>query len=125
MAENKAEKALKEASTNLIKLKAYYSGKVPSECGTTEFVLNAIDKEHMPWLFKCYFTNNPYSCMQFVNSTEKYHSLSRGLAEILDAVIVNTKQREALDKLVDHLLWEELGSDNSHENDYIGEICYN
>lgn len=124
MAENKADKALKEANTNL-KIKVYYSGKVPSECGSTEFVLNAIDKEHRPWLFKCYFSDNPHSCIQFVDSLEVYQRLSRGLSNILDAVIVNAKQREALDKIVDHLLWGELASDNSHENDYIGEMCYN
>ena len=125
MAENKAEKALKEANTNLIKLKAYYSGKTPRDCGTTDFVLNAIDKEHIPWLFKCYLPGSTDSCIQFVDSIAKYKTLSRGMANILDAVIVNAKQREALDKIVDHLLWGELGSDNSHENDYIGEMCYN
>lgn len=120
MADNKAEEAVKEAN---IKLKVYYSGKTPADCGVLELKhsMEPLDEEHRPWLFKFFLNEDSGVCMQFVNSLEVYRSLSRGLSNILDAVIVNAKQREALDKIVDHLLWGELASDNSHENDYIGE----
>lgn len=116
MADNKAKEAVKDAN---IKLKVYYSGETPADCGVEEWEYNLepIDTEHRPWLFKFYPDNNSPACAQFVNSLTVYRSISKGLSEILDAVIVNTKQREALDKLVDHLLWGELGSDAAHEED--------
>ena len=118
MADNKAEEAVKDAN---IKLKVYYSGKTPADCGVLEWEYNMepLDKEHRPWLFKFFPDGKSVACTQFVDSLSVYKNLSRGLSEILDAVIVNTKQREALDKLVDHLLWGELGSDMAHENDAV------
>ena len=118
MADNKAEEAVKEAN---IKLKVYYSGKTPADCGVLEWEYNMdpLDKDHRPWLFKFFPDGESPICMQFVNSLFIYKSLSKGLSEILDAVIVNTKQREALDKLVDHLLWGQLGSDAAYENDAV------
>lgn len=117
MADDKADEALKDAKN--IKLKVYYSGKTPADSGVEEWEYNLepLDSEHKPWLFKFYPDDNSPACAQFVNSLTVYRSVSKGLSEILDAVIVNTKQREALDKLVDHLLWGELGSDAAHEND--------
>lgn len=119
MADNKAS-ALKDAKSN-IKIKVYYSGGTPAECGVEEWEYNLepLGGEHTPWLFKYYPDKNKKACVQFVNSLTAYRKIQRGLAEILDAVIVNAKQREALDKLVDHLLWEKLGSDNANENDGI------
>lgn len=119
MADNKAT-ALKDAESN-IKLKVYYSGETPADCGVEEWCynLNPIDDKHTPWLFKYYPNKDSNACAQFVNSLTAYQSISRGLAEILDAVIVNSKQREALDRLVDHLLWGQLGNDNANENDGI------
>lgn len=116
MADNKAEEAVKDAN---IKLKVYYSGKTPADCGVLEWEYNMepLDKEHRPWLFKFFPDGESVACAQFVNSLTVYHNISKGLSEILDAVIVNAKQREALDKLVDHLLWEKLGNDNANEND--------
>lgn len=116
MADNKAT-ALKEAKN--IKIKVYYTGETPIDSGVEEWEYNLepLDNEHRPWLFKFYPDGNSSTCAQFVNSLTVYRSISRGLSAILDAVIVNTKQREALDKLVDHLLWGELGSDAAHEND--------
>ena len=119
MADNKAT-ALKDAESN-IKLKVYYSGETPADCGVEEweYNLDPIDDKHTPWLFKYYPNKDLKTCAQFVNSLTVYRSISKGLSEILDAVIVNTKQRDALDKLVDHLLWGELGSDAAHEEDGI------
>ena len=116
MADNKAT-ALKEAKN--IKIKVYYTGDTLTDSGVEEWEhnLEPLDSEHRPWLFKFYPDNNSPACVQFVNSLTVYRSISRGLSEILDAVIVNTKQREALDKLVDHLLWGELGNDAAHEED--------
>lgn len=120
MADNKAS-ALKDATTPNIKLKVYYFGETPAECGSEdwEYNLEPLGGKHTPWLFKYYPDKDQKNCAQFVNSLTAYHSISRGIAEILDAVIVNSKQREALDKLVDHLLWGQLGSDNANENDGI------
>lgn len=119
MADNKAQ-ALKDAKSD-IKIKVYYSGETPAECGVEEWEYNLepLGGKNTPWLFKYYPDKNRKSCAQFVNSLAVYRSISKGLAEILDAVIVNTKQREALAKLVDHLLWERLGNDNANENDGI------
>lgn len=119
MADNKAT-ALKDAKSN-IKIKVYYTGDTPTDSGVDEwgYNLEPLDSEHRPWLFKFYPDNNSPACAQFVNSLTVYRSISNGLSEILDAVIVNTKQREALDKLVDHLLWGKLGNDAAHENDGI------
>lgn len=118
MTDNKAGKAIKEVKN--IKLKVYYTGDTPAESGVVEWKYNLepLDSEHFPWLFKVYRDETP-GCAQFVNSLRVYQDLSRGLANILDAVIVNTKQREAIDKLVDHLLWGELGGDAAHEDDGI------
>ena len=118
MADNKADKAIKEAKN--IKLKVYYSGNTPAESGVIEWEhnLEPLDSRHFPWLFKVYRDGVP-GCTQFVDSLKVYQSLSKGLSNILDAVIVNAKQREAMDKLVDHLLWGELGRDNAHEDDGI------
>lgn len=121
MADNKANMAIKDAeSKSDIKLKVYYSSDTPAESGVVEWEYNLepLDSEHFPWLFKVYRDESP-GCAQFVNSLRVYQSLSKGLANILDAVIVNTKQREAIDKLVDHLLWGELGTDAAHEYDGI------
>ena len=119
MADNKAT-ALKDAKSN-IKIKFYYSGDTPEGCGSREWEYNLepLGENCFPWLFKFYPNKDLKCCAQFVNSMSAYQSISKGLAEILDAVIVNTKQRDALDKLVDHLLWEKLGNDNANENDGI------
>lgn len=119
MVDNKAT-ALKDAeSKSNIKIKVYYSGETPTECGVEEWEYNLepLGGKNTPWLFKYYPDKDQKNCAQFVNSLAVYRSISRGLAEILDAVIINTKQREALDKLVDHLLWGELGNDAAHEED--------
>lgn len=117
MADNKANEALKDAKN--IKIKVYYTGDTPADSGVEEWEhnLGPLDSKHRPWLFKFYPDNNSPACAQFVNSLAAYRCISKGLSEILDAVIVNTKQRAALDRLVDHLLWGELGSDAAHEND--------
>ena len=119
MADNKAS-ALKDAESN-IKLKIYYSGTTPAESGVKEleYNLEPLGENHFPWLFKYYPNKDLKGCAQFVSSRAAYQNISKGLAEILDAVIVNTKQRDALDKLVDHLLWEKLCDDNANEGDGI------
>lgn len=120
MANNKAT-ALKDATTPNIKLKVFYNGDTPADCGAEEWEYNLepLDGKHIPWLFKYYPDKDQAVCMQYVNSLAVYRKISRGLSNILDAVIVNNKQREALDKLVDHMLWGELGCDMSMENDCI------
>lgn len=116
MADNKANEALKDAN---IKFKVYYTGETSADSGVVEWEYNLepIDSTHRPWLIKFFPNGESSACSQFVNSLSTYQTLSRGLVNILDAVIVNTKQREAIDKLVDHLLWGELGGDKAHEDD--------
>lgn len=120
MADNKAT-ALKDASTPNIKLKVFYNGDTPADSGMEEWEYNLepLDERHVPWLFKYYTDKDKTMCRQYVNSITVYQKISRGLSNILDAVIVNTKQREALDKLVDHMLWDELGHDNTLDGDNV------
>lgn len=120
MADNKAT-ALKDTTTPNIKLKVFYNGDTPADSGVEEWEhnLDPLDDRHTPWLFKYYPDKDQAVCYQYVNSVAVYKKISRGLANILDAVIVNTKQREALDKLVDHMLWDELGHDNTLEGDRV------
>lgn len=120
MADNKAS-ALKDATTPNIKLKVFYNGDTPADSGVEEWEYNLepLDERHVPWLFKYYTDKDKTMCRQYVNSITVYKKISRGLSNILDAVIVNTKQREALDKLVDHMLWDELGHDNALDGDSV------
>lgn len=120
MADNKAS-ALKNATTPNIKLKVFYNGDTPADSGVEEWKYNLepLDEKHIPWLFKYYASNDKNVCYQYVSSTSAYRKISRGLADILDAVIVNTKQREAIDKLVDRMLWDELCRDNTLDGDSV------
>lgn len=120
MADNKAT-ALKDATTPNIKLKVFYNGDTIDDCGMEEweYNLNPLDDKHIPWLFKYYPDKSQPVCVQYVNSLAVYKDISRGISEILDAVIVNNKQREALDRLVDRTLWGVLGHDVSMEDDRI------
>lgn len=119
MADNKAT-ALKEASKEYL-LKVYYSGDTPAECGAVEIyqdILDGIlDGKHTPWLIKFYEKNG--LCHQYADTRGIYRRLSQDLGNIFDAIIVNTKQRAAIDKLIDKLLWGYLGQDMANENDSV------
>ena len=115
MADNKAN-ALKEAN-NQHQLKVYYSGDTLEECGSVEVCQDIFDGKHTPWLIKYYEKDN--LCHQYADTRGIYRKLSQDLGNIFDAVIVNTKQRAAIDKLIDKLLWEYLGQDMANEGNVI------
>lgn len=118
MADNKAN-ALKEAKNT--KLKVYYSGDTPEESRHTEVYVDALDNNHTPWLFKFYTKDG--SCYQFADTLGVYRVISRDLDQILDAVIVNNKQREAVDKIISKMLLNYLGEDMAGEKDSILDPC--
>lgn len=113
MADNKAP-ALKEANKEH-QLKVYYSGDTPGECVAVEIYQDIFDGKHTPWLIKYYEKDG--LCHQYADTRGIYRKLSQDLGNIFDAVIVNTKQRAAIDKIIDKLLWEYLGQDMAHEED--------
>lgn len=115
MADNKAS-ALKDAK-NKYQLKIYYSGDTPADSGSFVIDADALDSEHTPWLIKIDAGNNMVH--QYADTTGIYHKISQDLATILDAVIVNAKQRTALDKVVDNMLSGYLCEDLAHEKDFI------
>ena len=115
MADTKAS-ALKEASTQY-QLKVYYSGDTPAESGSKIIEQDILDEKHLPWMFKFYTADN--ICHQYGDLSGVYNKLSQDLTAILDAVIVNSKQREAVGRIVDNTLFEYLCRDMAHENDII------
>jgi hypothetical protein len=119
MADNKAE-ALKEANSKY-QLKVYYSGPTLEESGQSEVVLDNLDYKHRPWLIKFYTKDGV--CHQFADTLGVYRKISQDMAAILDAVIVNAKQRQAVDKIVDDMLLNYLGTDVAGERDSILDPC--
>ena len=113
MAENKAT-ALKEAN-NKYQLKVYYTGDTPADSGSKIIEQDILDGKHFPWLFKFYTSDKV--CHQYGDLAGIYNKLSQDLNAILDAVIVNAKQREAVGKIVDNTLYEYLCRDFAHEDD--------
>lgn len=116
MAENKADKALKEAHP-INTIKVYYNGKTPADCGHDIVSVPTLDNDTQPWLVKWY--TDETICHQFVDANAVYKSISTQLGTILDAVIVNNKQRESVSLLVDKMLYELLMRDHSNENDIV------
>ena len=119
MADNKAQ-ALKEANSKY-QLKVYYSGDDPTECGQAEVILDDLDYKHRPWLVKFYTKDGV--CHQYADTLGVYRKISQDMAQILDAVIVNAKQREAVDKIIGNTLLGYLGSDMAGERDSILDPC--
>lgn len=119
MADNKAN-ALKEAE-NQYQLKVYYDGPSPAESGFVTTNLEALDNKHIPWLIKFYTKDGV--CHQFADTIGTYRKISQDLSEVLDAVIVNNKQREAVDKIISKILLEYLGRDMAGEKDSLLDPC--
>lgn len=115
MADNKAT-ALTEASLNT-KLKVYYNGETPADSGSFMLNTNILDDKHYPWIIKWY--SDKGLCHQYADTKCIYDVITSQLGVVLDAVIVNSKQREALDKLIDNTLWRLLREDMAHSNDYV------
>lgn len=119
MADNKAQ-ALNKAIPKC-QLKAYYCGTTPEESGTAEIILDQLDYKHRPWLIK--FRIKDGVCHQFADTMGIYRRVSHDLSQILDAVIVNAKQREAVDKIISNTLLNYLGQDMAGEKDSILDPC--
>lgn len=122
MAENKAD-ALNQADEYKTNLEVFYSGDTPAECGKTVVFVRGLDESHHPWLIK--WRTDTHLCHQFADTRQLYMPLSKGLNTILDSVIVNNKQREAVGILIDNLLRDQLLMDMAHQNDFISEdiVC--
>lgn len=116
MADNKADKALKEANP-IDTLKVYFSGKTPTDCGHIIANVPQLSDEKHPWLIKWY--TDETICHQFLDAGTIYKALSRELSTVLDAVIVNNKQRESVSVLIDKILYEKLMRDNANENNIV------
>lgn len=118
MADNKAN-ALKEAKDQY-QLKLYIYGD--SSEGKDDMVLftETVDVKTKPGLIKFYLQDG--FCYQYADTAGLYHKLLQDISEILDAVIVNSKQRAALDKIVEKTLSNYLLEDMAHENDAILDL---
>lgn len=119
MVANKADASKATKSNN--KLKVYYSGESPEESGQSEIVLDSLDYKHRPWLVK-YYTKDGV-CHQYADTLGIYRRVSRDISTVLDAVIVNAKQKAAVDKIINDKLLEYLGKDMAGENDGILDPC--
>lgn len=115
MADNKAT-ALKEANLNT-KLKVYYTGETPADSGSFVLDTDILDNKHYPWIIKWY--SDKGLCHQYADTKCIYDAITSQLGVVLDAVIVNSKQRDALDKILDNTLWRILREDMAHSNDYV------
>lgn len=119
MADTKA-KALNQADSKY-KIKIYYDGDSPAECGTIEAHFDQLDYRHRPWLVK-YYTKDG-ACHQFTDTLGVYRKVSQDIAQVLDAVLVNAKQRDAVDRIINDKLLEYLGTDMAGEKDSILDPC--
>ena len=119
MGANKAD-ASKAPKSNY-KLKTYYYGETPEDSGQSEIVLEKLDYKHRPWLVKFYTQDGV--CHQYADTLGVYHRVSKDLSSILDAVIVNAKQKAAVERIIDDKLFGYLGRDLANENDLIADPC--
>ena len=110
-----------KATKSKYKLKVYYYGKTPEESGQSEVVLDNLDYNHRPWLIKFYTGDGV--CHQYTDTLGVYRKVSQDLSHILDAVIVNTKQKAAVDKIINDKLLDYLGNDMAYEKDSILDPC--
>ena len=119
MAANKADAS--KAAKSKCKLKAYYYGESPEDSGQAEVIVDELDSKHRPWLIKFYTRDGV--CHQYADTLGVYRRVSKDMAQILDAVIVNAKQRVAVGKIVDNKLLDYLGTDMAGEKDGILDPC--
>lgn len=120
MADNKAT-ALKDAK-NQYQLKVYYEGHYDEALGlemmgpSVEYG-EILDKNKTPWLIK--WQRQDGACIQFADTTRLYKKISQDFSDILDSVIVNAKQREAVGKIVNNMLEGYLWSDMAHDGSQV------
>lgn len=121
MVANKASEDASKTTESKCKLKAYYYGKTPEDSGQAEVIIDGLDLQHRPWLLKFYTRDKV--CHQFTDTLGVYRRVSRDIAQILDAVIVNAKQKAAVNKIINDKLFDYLGRDLAGENDAILDPC--
>ena len=110
-----------KATKSNYKLKIYYCGDSPEESGQSEIVIDELGYKHRPWLVKFYTRDGV--CHQYTDTLGVYRRVSQDISNILDAVIVNAKQKAAVDKIISDKLLEYLGTDMSGEKDGILDPC--
>lgn len=111
-----ADKSNAIMANSKYQLKIFYTGDSPSE-RTTTVQVDKLDGDHRPWLIKFYVDDG--MCHQYIDSMGAYHKMTTIIGQILDVVIVNNKQRIALDKIVDNMLSDYFDRDMSDEHDVI------
>lgn len=116
MADNKAD-ALSKAKKQY-KLKTYYSGEMPDD-KTTVLIDDLPQAKRVPYLIK--IEDEKGAVSQFADTVGVYHRIKYDLTAILDAVLVNAKQREAVDKIIETMLSSYLCQDMAHEGDLISD----
>ena len=109
----------KKATESNYKLKVYYRGDTPEDRGEAREYGDILESAHSPWLIKWRLSDG--QCRQLADTFGIYTRLSHDFGAILDAVIVNTKQREAVGKILDKMLCDYLGEDMAHEGDIIAD----
>lgn len=110
-----------KATKSNYKLKVYYYGERPEDSGQSEVVLDGLDYKHCPWLVKFYTREGV--CHQYADTLGIYKRVSKDISHILDAIIVNAKQKAAVDKIINDKLLDYLGTDMSGERDSISDPC--
>lgn len=119
MADNKAN-ALKEAN-NKYQLKIYYEADGdPFDCGSITNPIT-LSGTQFPVVFKV-SAPGAKAVAQFVDSAALYHTISKQIGTVLDAVLVNAKQRDAVNKIIDDILSGELLVDKTGDNEEIFDI---
>lgn len=106
MADNKADKALKKVIINLTP--SEYLGKpVPTEAQVHIDISDKLDAEKFYYLenIKVDYKNMTGKTVSYV-SYEDYSDFKKKVENILDAAIVNAKQRESLQKLLDSAFYD-------------------
>lgn len=110
-----------KATKSQYKLKVYYYGESPEDNGESEVVLDNLDYDHRPWLVKFYTKDGV--CHQYADTLGVYRRVSQDISRVLDAVIVNAKQKAAVDKIISDKLLDYLGNDIAGEKDSLLDPC--
>lgn len=125
MAENKADALNTTNAVESTKLKVYYSCDTPDRSGMETFEVS-LPVGARPWLIKEVSMetedlqyNKSDIVYQFACTSSVYKDLSRSINTILDAVVVNSKQREAVELLVDKALYDRLCTDLANGHDVV------
>lgn len=117
MAANKPDGS--KATKSNYKIKVFFCGDTPEEKGHSLEYGDILGDPNSPWLIKLRLDNG--LCRQYADTLGIYHRISHDFDAILDAIIVNAKQRKAVGKIVDDMLWNYLGKDMSYEGDSIAD----